>query len=240
MSLLLSLSATAALVPMLLTVQLPNSQTVQRAPAANVNLIAQITTVLAFQTESYSIRIFTRDGQLVMNVFDRQNNYLWLRDVVVNATATPEGYTYRPVGSEEPPVEVFQSQYDESSAAFTFDGTTELATVVTDATVPTLEGNPPASTPSEPTPLPTAKVAACWAFPNTAYIYRQNGRTLMDVSDREDDVTWLRGVPVTATPSSEGVNYYYAGETAVEVYTSAFDGSCAIVIDDNTPEFGSQ
>lgn len=203
-------------------------------------LIAQDPTVLAFQTNRYSVRIFTRDQQMIMNVFDRQNNYLWLRDLVVVASESSEGYTYVPIGSEDPPVEVFQSQYDDTSAAFTFNDTTEFSTLVTVATVPPLDGAPPTSNPPDPSPLPTAKVAACWAFPNTAYIYRQAGQTLMDVSDRQDDLTWLRGVPVTATRSSEGVNYYYAGETTVEVFTSAFDGSCAIVVDDNAPEFGSQ
>jgi hypothetical protein len=235
MSLLLSLSLTTAVTLFAAPAHAQELTLEQPSPAPS-QLIAQDPTVLAFQTNSYSVRIFTREGQLIMNVFDRQTNYLWLRDVVVAATSNLEGYVYTPVSTEYPAIEVFQSQSDPNAASFAIENSVEFATVVTVTSTPSVEGVPPVAT----LPPSAMSVATCRTFSHTASIYRQEGRTLMDMTNRADDVTWLRGVPVSITSRSEGADYSYSGEATVEVFTSAFDGSCAIAINDNAPEFGSQ
>lgn len=194
---------------------------------------AQDPAVLNFHTEHYSVRIFPRNGDLIMNIFDRRLQTLWLSDLEVVATANPDGYVYTTVSSDVP-VTIFQSSVDAAVASLTVDGVTEVATQVIVATVP------PLATPL-PQPLPdTETVVTCWAFPDIAYIYRQGDRTLMDVSNRDQNQIWLQGVPITPMPSTDGTNYLYSGDITVKVFTSAYDGSCAIMINDNEPEFGIQ
>lgn len=195
---------------------------------------AQDPAVLNFHTEHYSVRIFPRNGDLIMNIFDRRAQTLWLSDLEVIAMAHPEGYVYTTVRSDVP-VTVFQSSVDAAVASLTVGSMTESATQVVIATVPPLTATPL----PQPVPNPEA-VVTCWAFPDIAYLYRQGDRTLMDISNRDQNQTWLQSVPVTPMPSADGTNYLYSGDITVKVFTSAYDGSCAIMVNDNEPEFGIQ
>lgn len=51
-------------------------------------------TLIAFQTSRNAVRIFTRSGEILMNVYDKQERITWLNAVPVNREQTPEGTRY--------------------------------------------------------------------------------------------------------------------------------------------------
>jgi hypothetical protein len=245
------LAAATAIAPALAWPSGAIAQTRPSSPSNTQWLAQNPVSILAFQTESYSVRIYTRGNGLFMNVFDRRTNTLWLTNIPVVASANSEGYTYVPIRREEPVERVFQSRF-EDLAAIQVGEDIELSTLITVAETPPVQpGEPPAppirppvSPSPDPSPDPIAppanSVATCWTLPHAAFIYEQNERVVMDMVDRNQNRTWLRGVPLTITTSRDGVDYAYAGEIRVDVFTSAFDRSCAIAIGESPLEFGSQ
>lgn len=51
-------------------------------------------TLTSFQTNRNAVRIFTRSGETLMNVYDKQERITWLNGVPVKQEQTPEGTRY--------------------------------------------------------------------------------------------------------------------------------------------------
>lgn len=68
-------------------------------------------------------------------------------------------------------------------------------------------------------------------------VYRQGEQTLMNVFDKGDKVTFLRGTPVTVEPNPEGYNYTNtSGEVKVKVFQSRNSNTHSIQVGKNSPE----
>lgn len=63
-------------------------------------------TLLSFQTSRNSIRIFTRNGETLMNVYDKQQRITWIKGIPVKTEQTPEGTRYTNIRGEAR-IEVF-------------------------------------------------------------------------------------------------------------------------------------
>jgi hypothetical protein len=55
------------------------------------------TTLFAFQTTNYAVRILRREGQLALNIYNKRENFTWLNGVPLEQEVTPIGnyYHYR-------------------------------------------------------------------------------------------------------------------------------------------------
>jgi outer membrane biosynthesis protein TonB len=51
-------------------------------------------TIMSFQTPSYAVRIFSRSGQLRLNLFNRRTNTVALKEVPIQSKTLDEGTTY--------------------------------------------------------------------------------------------------------------------------------------------------
>jgi heat shock protein HslJ len=51
-------------------------------------------TLVAFQGRQHAVRVFTRNGQTQMNVYDQRDRIIWVRGASVKAEQTPEGTLY--------------------------------------------------------------------------------------------------------------------------------------------------
>lgn len=60
------------------------------------------TTLVAFQGRRNAVRVFTRDGQTQMNVYDKRDRLTWVRGNPVKTEQTPEGIRYTNVRGEAP------------------------------------------------------------------------------------------------------------------------------------------
>lgn len=63
-------------------------------------------TLVLFQTSRNAVRIFTRNGETLMNVYDKQERITWINGVPVKTEQTPEGTRYTNVRGEAR-IEVF-------------------------------------------------------------------------------------------------------------------------------------
>ena len=71
---------------------------------------------------------------------------------------------------------------------------------------------------------------------NAVRIFKRSGETLMNVYNKDDDVTWLNGVPVTVEQTAEGTRYVNTrGEMPVEVFINN-NGDPLLIIDGETEE----
>lgn len=68
-------------------------------------------------------------------------------------------------------------------------------------------------------------------------VYRQGEQTLMNVFDKRDGVTFLRGTPVKVEPNPEGYNYANtSGEVKVKVFQSRNSNTHSIQVGNSSPE----
>lgn len=67
-------------------------------------------TLLTFQTASSAVRIYTRAGRMLMNIYDRQADTTWLKDAPVIMQSNQQGINYIYLGRQR--VKVFQSRFD--------------------------------------------------------------------------------------------------------------------------------
>lgn len=63
-------------------------------------------TLLSFQTSRNAVRIFTRNGETLMNIYDKQEKITWINGVPVKTEQTPEGTRYTNTRGEAQ-IEVF-------------------------------------------------------------------------------------------------------------------------------------
>jgi hypothetical protein len=103
-------------------------------------------TIVSFQTQSYAVRVFSRSGQLRLNLFNRRTNTVALKEVPVQSKAQEDGtvYTY----GKELEVTVFVPN----------SGTTKLTTNVLGTTVEEF-AEPTAASTGTPAPTSTATPA---------------------------------------------------------------------------------
>jgi hypothetical protein len=103
-------------------------------------------TIVSFQTQSYAVRVFSRSGQLRLNLFNRRTNTVALKEVPVQSKAQEDGtvYTY----GKELEVTVFVPN----------SGATKLTTNSLGATVEEF-AEPTAASTATPAPTSTATPA---------------------------------------------------------------------------------
>ncbi|MBW4522601.1 MAG: META domain-containing protein [Scytolyngbya sp. HA4215-MV1] len=69
------------------------------------------------------------------------------------------------------------------------------------------------------------------AHRNTVHIFRQNGQTRMNIYDKHDRITWLRGVLVAVELTTEGIQYTNVrGETKVVVVVPRSGAAATLTI----------
>ncbi len=72
----------------------------------NPTAIVVNTTLFAFQTTNYVVRILRREGQLALNIYNKRENFTWLNGVPLEQEVTPIGSYYHYRG--EVHIRVFQ------------------------------------------------------------------------------------------------------------------------------------
>ncbi|GAB4468526.1 MAG: hypothetical protein OHK0037_26190 [Elainellaceae cyanobacterium] len=103
----------------------PPGETLPESP--NASILPDGATLSFFQTPNYAVRLFSRNGNILMNLFNRQTNRLELGGVPTTAAIDPEGIAYTYDGT--PAVRVYRGNLGTQS--LTVNGMAQESSLVT-------------------------------------------------------------------------------------------------------------
>ena len=172
------------------------------------------------EAKSNVVRVYKRNSELKLRVFDRIKNVTWL-DTPATTSTNPEVVEYSNIRGETKVVVQFSR--NSSTCNITIGGKLETGRVT--------QGNPGGSGGSNPPEPPSdTTIGVCDAKSSIARVYKRNSELKLRVFNRIENATWL-DTPATTSTNPEMVEYSnIRGETKVVVQFSRNSSTCNITI----------